>query len=66
MNKKEVIENLKKANGLLLDCHIAIAELNEDGHQFDYCTDARLSDITDTLLNRIKSIEAVVYQEYKN
>jgi hypothetical protein len=66
MNKKEVVENLKKANSLLLDCQLAIAELNEDGSQFDYCTDATLSNITDTLVNRIKSIEATVYQEYKN
>jgi len=63
MNKNEVKESLQKAYMLLLDSDIAIAELNQNGHQFDYCTDAKLSDLTDKLVKRIKSIEKKVYQE---
>lgn len=63
MNKQEVKDKLQEAYTILLDCDIAIAELNEDGKQFDYCTDPKLSDITDRLVKRVKSIEQKVYQE---
>jgi len=63
MKKQEVKENLQKAYMLLLDCDVAITDLNTNGHQFDYCTDAKLSDLTDKLTSRIKSIERKVYQE---
>ena len=63
MNKYEVKENMQKAYMLLLDCDVAIAELNDEDHQFDYCTDSALADITDKLSNRIENISRKVYQE---
>lgn len=65
MDKNEVKENLQKAYVLLLDCHVAIWELNQNGHQFDYCTDSRLSDVVDKIVSRAKSISKIVYQEGK-
>jgi len=63
MNETEVKETMKKAYGMLLSCDIAIEQLNGNGHQFDYCTDSTLADITDMLVRRIKSISTKVYQE---
>ena len=47
MNKKEVLENLENVYKTLLECDIAIKELNSNGEQIDYCTSSKLSDLAD-------------------
>lgn len=63
MDKTEVKEKLQEAYMTLFDCDLAIAELNENGNQFDYVNDPRLSDVVDGLFKRINSIHKRVYQE---
>ena len=62
MTKQEIKTKLKEAYLILQECEIAINELNQDGHQFDFCTDASLGDIVDNIANRALRIQNKVYQ----
>jgi hypothetical protein len=62
MTKNEVKEHLKNSYKMLVECYVAIEELNKDGHQFDFCTDSRLADIVDNICNRAVKIQNIVYQ----
>jgi len=62
MTKNEVKAKLKEAYLILLECDVAIKELNQNGKQFDFCTDAALSDIVDNVANRAARIQRKVYQ----
>jgi len=62
MTKQEVKTKLQEVYLILQECEISIKELNQDGHQFDFCTDARLGDLVDNVANRALRIQNIVYQ----
>lgn len=61
MNKKEVLEKLESVYKTLLECDVAIKELNKDGQQFDFCNSSKLSDLVDNIVNRANRIQNTVY-----
>lgn len=65
MTKQQVIEKLKLAHALLVDCNLEIDKMNNGEHQFDYVSDPRLADIVDSIIKIVKSIDKIVYQERK-
>ena len=63
MTKKEVKEKLKQVYSILLECEIALADLNQNGEQFDFCTDDELATTIDNVSNRAQRIQTKVYQD---
>ena len=62
MSNEQIKANLSKINAMLSDILPAIKAANDNGKQFDYCTDARLSDIVSSVESKAAQIHAIVYQ----
>ncbi len=59
----EMIKNkLQKISTMLNEILPAIKEANNNGKQFDYCTDATLSDTVSNVESKAAQIHAIVYQ----
>jgi hypothetical protein len=63
MTKKEVLENLENVYKTLLECDVAIKELNSNGEQFNFCNSSKLSDLADNIVNRANRIQDTVYED---
>jgi len=62
MKNEQIKANLKKVNDLLSGILPAIKKANNNGNQFDYCTDTDLSDIVSSVESKAAQIHAIVYQ----
>ncbi len=63
--KQSVSNKLWKGTKLLNDAVISINKLNENGKQFDYVSDPKLSDVTDRINKLSNNIDWIVYQKSK-
>ena len=63
MKTEKIKDKMRMAIGLLISVNIAIDEENKDGKQFDFCTDSKLSDLTDNILRLANKIDKTVYQK---
>jgi hypothetical protein len=63
--KDAVIKKLWKAVLLMDEARISITKLNENGKQFDYVSDPKLSDVTDRINKEANIIDWIVYQKNK-
>lgn len=61
--KDRVINKLWKACGLLTEAHSEIVKLNENGKQFDFVSDPKLSDVVDRINKISNYIDWIVYQK---
>jgi len=65
MNKKQqqIIKDLEEVNKRLFRALTLLREENEPDKQFDYCTNPRLSDLSNCLQERATKIDKIVYQK---
>ena len=64
MTRKEAtIKKLWKGLKLIDDARLSVIKLNENGKQFDYVSDPRLSDVVDRINAVNKALNAITYQK---
>jgi hypothetical protein len=63
--KQAVINKLWKGLRLIDDARLSVLKLNENGHQFDYVSDPKLSDVIDRLNKVSNNLDWIVYQKYR-
>lgn len=64
VKREKILKNLEAINKGLADTFLELKEINKN-EQFDYVTNAKLSDLSISALGHAKAIENIVFQEEK-